>query len=51
VVRGSREPDQRINDGASALWLDADTRLVVYDGWVAGLTSYRLVARVGGGAP
>jgi hypothetical protein len=51
IVRGSQQPDQRLNDGASALWLDADVRVILFDGWVPGYTTYRLFARVGNGPP
>jgi hypothetical protein len=51
VVRGSQEADQRISDGASAVWLTNDTRVLLYDGWVPGVTTYRLVTRVGNGSP
>ncbi|HEY7668372.1 MAG TPA: sialidase family protein [Actinomycetota bacterium] len=51
IVRGSQQPDQRLNDGASALWLDADVRVILFDGWVPGYTTYRLFVRVGNGPP
>ena len=51
VVRGSKDTDQPINDGASAVWIDAGTRIVSYTGFVSGFTTYRLYARVGNGAP
>jgi hypothetical protein len=51
VVRGSQEADQRISDGASAVWLTNDTRVLLYDAWVPGFTTYGLVARVGNGSP
>jgi hypothetical protein len=51
LVRGTQQPDQRISDGASAAWLDADTRILLYDAWVPGFTTYRLVARMGNGPP
>ena len=49
LVKGASAADQRINDGASVVWLDADTRIVSYAGSVSGFTSYRLYARVGNG--
>lgn len=51
VVRASTQADQLVNDGASAAWLDAHTRIVTYAGAVSGLTTYRLYARIGNGNP
>jgi hypothetical protein len=51
LVRGSTAADQRINDGASVVWLDPQTRIVTFSGAVSGLTTYRLYARVGNQAP
>ena len=50
LVRGATSADQRINDGASVVWVDADTRIVSYAGSASGFTTYRLYARVGNGA-
>ena len=47
VIRAATAADQRINDGASEIWLDPSTRLVAYAGYVAGFTTYRLYTRVG----
>jgi hypothetical protein len=51
AVRGSQQPDQRINDAASAVWLNDVTRVLLFDGWVPGFTAYRLYARIGNGPP
>ncbi len=40
--------DQRINDGASVVYLGA-TRIVLYDGWSANYVAYDLFLRVGTG--
>ena len=50
LVRGATSDDQRINDGASVVWIDAQTRIATYAGSVSGFTTYRLYARVGNGA-
>lgn len=50
LVRGATADDQRINDGASVVWIDAQTRIATYAGSVSGFTTYRLYARVGNGA-
>lgn len=47
VVQGSVHADQRINEGPSAVWLDAGTPVVGYTGRVAGWTSYDTFLRVG----
>ena len=49
LVRGATSDDQRINDGASVVWINAQTRIVSYAGSVSGFTTYRLYARVGSG--
>lgn len=51
VIRGSQQTDQRISDGASAIWLSTETRVLLYDAWVPSFTAYRLVTRVGNGSP
>ena len=50
VIRAATAADQRIDDGASAIWIDPRTRLVAYAGYVAGFTTYRLYTRVGSSA-
>jgi hypothetical protein len=51
VVRSSQLEDQRVNDGSSAVWLSNETRVLLYDAWVPGYTTYRLAARIGNGSP
>ncbi len=50
VIRGATAADQRINEGGSVVWVDAQTRIVSYAGSASGFTTYRLYARVGNGA-
>jgi hypothetical protein len=42
--------DQRINDGASVVWTDPHTRVVLYDGWAVNYVAYDLFLKIGAGS-
>jgi len=51
IASNNVSASRRVNDWPSVLWPTASTRQVVWNGWTANTTSFRLDFRVGSGAP